>query len=132
MKRVTGLGGLFIKCKNPEAMYGWYEKHLGVTRDQSQAVSFNWREADDPDKTGMTVWALFPESTKYFEPSRAPFMMNFRVENLEELLQSLRAEGVQVDDKVEAHEYGKFGWIMDPEGNRIELWEPPPDQQSES
>lgn len=132
MKRVTGLGGLFIKCKNPEEMYGWYEKHLGIKRDESQAVSFNWREAEEPDKTGTTVWALFPESTKYFEPSHSPFMMNFRVENLEELLQSLRAEGVQVDDKVETYDYGKFGWIMDPEGNRIELWEPAQDQQSES
>ena len=128
MKRVTGLGGLFVKCKDPEAMYGWYEKHLGITRDQSQAVSFNWREAEEPDKTGMTVWALFPETTKYFEPSRSPFMMNFRVENLEQLLQALRAEGVQVDDKVETYDYGKFGWIMDPEGNRIELWEPPSDR----
>jgi predicted enzyme related to lactoylglutathione lyase len=124
MKRVTGLGGIFLKCKDSEAMYGWYEKHLGIQRDHSQAVSFNWREAEDPDKTGATVWALFPESTKYFEPSRSPFMMNFRVENLEEFLAALRAEGVQVDDKVEPYDYGKFGWIMDPEGNRIELWEP--------
>lgn len=124
MKRVTGLGGLFIKCSDPEAMYGWYEKHLGITREHG-TVSFKWRDADDPEKTGTTVWALFPENTKYFEPSRAPFMMNFRVENLEQLLQALRAEGVQVDDKVETYDYGKFGWIMDPEGNRIELWEPP-------
>jgi len=130
MKRVTGLGGLFVKCKDPETMYGWYEKHLGIARDQSQAVSFNWREAEEPDKTGTTVWALFPETTKYFEPSRSPFMMNFRVENLEQLLQALRAEGVQVDDKMETYDYGKFGWIMDPEGNRIELWEPPSERSS--
>jgi predicted enzyme related to lactoylglutathione lyase len=125
VKRVTGLGGLFIKCKDPNAMYGWYEKHLGMTRDHSQTVPFNWREAEEPDKTGMTVWALFPENTKYFDPSRSSFMMNFRVENLEQLLDALRADGVQVDDKVETYDYGKFGWIMDPEGNRIELWEPP-------
>lgn len=105
-------------------MYGWYEKHLGIAREHGTA-SFNWRDADKPEKTGMTVWALFPETTKYFEPSPSPFMMNFRVENLEQLLQELRAEGVQVDEKVESHEYGKFGWILDPEGNRIELWEPP-------
>jgi predicted enzyme related to lactoylglutathione lyase len=110
-------------------MYEWYEKHLGMKRDHSQTVPFNWREAEEAEKTGMTVWALFPESTKYFEPSRAPFMMNFRVENLEQLLAALRAEGVQVDDKVEAYDYGKFGWIIDPEGNRIELWEPPVERQ---
>ena len=128
MKRVTGLGGVFLKCKDPDAMYGWYEKHLGIRRDH-EAVSFPWRDVDDPEKTGLTVWALFSQNTQYFNPSTAPFMMNFRVENLEQLLDTLRAEGVRVDDKVESYDYGKFGWIMDPEGNRIELWEPPADQQ---
>jgi predicted enzyme related to lactoylglutathione lyase len=128
VQRVTGLGGVFIKCKNPDAMYDWYEKHLGVPREYG-AVSFKWRDIEEPEKTGMTMWSLFPENTKYFEPSRSPFMMNFRVENLEQLLAALRAEGVQVDDKVESHEYGKFGWIMDPEGNRIELWEPPAERE---
>lgn len=123
MKRVTGLGGFFLKCKNTEEMYQWYEKHLGVTRAYG-TVSFEWRDVDEPEKTGSTAWALFPEDTQYFDPSRSPFMMNFRVENLEQLLQALRAEGVQVHDKVESYEFGKFGWIMDPEGNRIELWEP--------
>lgn len=129
MKRVTGIGGLFMKCKDPKAMYAWYEQHLGIQRDQSQAVSFHWREADEPEKTGTTVWALFPENTKYFDPSPSSFMMNFRVENLEQLLETLRAEGVQVDDKVESYDFGKFGWILDPEGNRIELWEPPTERQ---
>ena len=124
MKRVTGLGGVFLKSKDPKAMYAWYEKHLGLQREHG-FVSFNWREADDPEKEGTTLWTLFPQDTKYFAPSNSPFMMNFRVENLEELLNALRAEGVQVHDKVESHEFGKFGWIMDPEGNRIELWEPP-------
>lgn len=128
MRRVTGLGGLFLKCKNPEAMYGWYEKHLGIAREHGTA-SFKWRDAEEPEKTAMTVWALFPQTTKYFEPSPSPFMMNFRVENLEQLLADLRAEGVQVDDKVESYDYGKFGWIMDPEGNRIELWEPPVERE---
>jgi lactoylglutathione lyase len=123
MKRVTGVGGLFMKCKDPKTMYAWYEEHLGIKREHG-TVSFNWREAEEPEKTGMTVWALFPEDTKYFDPSRSPFMVNFRVENLEQLLHDLRAAGVQVDDKVETYDYGKFGWIMDPEGNRIELWEP--------
>src|ERR1700743_2596967 len=98
MKRVTGVGGVFMKCKDPKAMYAWYEQHLGIERDESQAVSFKWRDVDEPEKTGMTVWSLFPENTKYFDPSPSPFMMNFRVENLEQLLNTLRAEGVQVDD----------------------------------
>lgn len=128
MKRVTGLGGVFLKCNNPEAMYGWYEKHLGVTREHG-TVAFQWRDTEEPEKTGTTIWSLFPENTKYFEPSRSPFMMNFRVENLEQLLTALRAEGVQVDEKVETCDFGKFGWIIDPEGNRIELWEPPTERQ---
>ncbi len=129
MKRVTGVGGMFMKCKDPQAMYAWYEKHLGIKRDESQAVSFNWRDAEESEKTGMTILALFPEDTKYFGPSGSPFMMNFRVENLEQLLQALRAEGVQVDEKVETYDFGKFGWILDPEGNRIELWEAPTERQ---
>ena len=124
MKRVTGIGGVFFKCKDPEAMYQWYEKHLGIKREHG-FVTFPWRNADNPDEEGMTAWSLFPQDTKYFNPSASPFMINYRVENLEALLEALRAEGVEVDPKVEAHEYGKFGWITDPEGNRIELWEPP-------
>jgi catechol 2,3-dioxygenase-like lactoylglutathione lyase family enzyme len=129
MKRVTGLGGVFLKCKNPEAMYQWYEKHLGIQRDQSTTIPFTWRDHDRPEQTGQTIWALFPEDTKYFAPSSSPFMMNFRVENLEAVLEALRAEGVEVDPKVETYDFGKFGWIMDPEGNRIELWEPTPEPQ---
>jgi len=125
MKRVTGLGGLFFKAKDPKAMYEWYEKHLGIQREpHGGGAEFHWREADDAQRTGITVWSIFPQDTKYFDPSSASFMMNFRVENLEELLQALVAEGVQVDAKVEKCDYGKFGWIVDPEGNRIELWEP--------
>jgi predicted enzyme related to lactoylglutathione lyase len=84
-----------------------------------------WRDADHPEIPGCNVWAIFPQETKYFAPSQSSFMINFRVENLDELLRALREEGVQVDPKVEEYEYGKFGWIMDPEGNRVELWEPP-------
>ncbi len=131
MKRVTGLGGVFLKCKDPKATYEWYEKHLGITRDHSGAVTFPWRDDQQPEKTGMTMWSLFPETTTYFGSSQSPHMMNFRVENLEQLLTALRAEGVQVDDKIETYGYGKFGWIMDPEGNRIELWEPPAETPSE-
>ena len=84
-----------------------------------------WRDADHPEVPGCNVWAIFPQETKYFAPSQSSFMINFRVENLDDLLKALREEGVQVDPKVEEYEYGKFGWIMDPEGNRVELWEPP-------
>jgi predicted enzyme related to lactoylglutathione lyase len=125
MKRVTGLGGLFFKAKDPKAMYNWYQKHLGIEGAPDQGAMFHWRDAADPEKTGMTVWSIFPQTTTYFDPSLAPFMMNFRVENLTALLQALKEEGVAVDPKVEEYDYGKFAWITDPEGNRIELWEPP-------
>jgi predicted enzyme related to lactoylglutathione lyase len=125
MKRVTGLGGMFIKSKDPKALFQWYEQHLGIQPEHGTSTSFHWRDATDPNKEGQTVFALFPEDTKHFTPSQSPFMMNFRVDDLAALLDALRAEGVQVDPKVEEHEYGKFAWIMDPDGNRIELWEPP-------
>jgi len=124
MKRVIALGGIFFKAKDPKALYEWYRQHLGIesAADGSGAM---WRDADHPEISGFNVWAIFPQQTKYFEPSQSSFMINFRVENLDELLRALREEGVQVDPKVEEYEYGKFGWIMDPEGNRVELWEPP-------
>ena len=125
MKRVNGLGGIFFKADHPEKLYAWYEKHLGLQRQAQEAVVFNWRQAHDPEKSGMTVWAIFPKDTKYFDPSRSGFMMNFIVEDLDGLLAALREEGVEVDPRREDYDYGRFAWIMDPEGNRIELWEPP-------
>ena len=124
MKRVIGLGGIFFKAKDPKTLYEWYRQHLGIesAADGSGAM---WRDADHPEVPGCNVWAIFPQETKYFAPSQSSFMINFRVENLDELLKALREEGVQVDPKVEEAEYGKFAWIMDPEGNRVELWEPP-------
>ena len=123
MKRVVGLGGIFFKSKDPKALYEWYRQHLGIesSADGSGAM---WRDAEHPEVPSFNVWAIFPQDTKYFEPSQSSFMVNFRVDNLDELLKTLREEGVQVDPKVEDYEYGKFGWIMDPEGNRVELWEP--------
>ncbi len=123
MKRVTGLGGVFFKCQDPEKLSAWYERHLGIESDQSGAV-FKWRDVDDPQKKCLTVWGPFPAESKYFDPSGKPFMFNYRVENLEALLEVLRAEGVTIVGNVEEYEYGKFGWILDPEGNKIELWEP--------
>ena len=125
MRRVNGLGGVFFKADHPDKLYAWYEKHLGLQRQAQEAVVFNWRQVDDPEKSGMTVWAIFPKDTKYFDPSRSSFMMNFIVEDLDGLLAALREEGVEVDPKREDYDYGRFAWIMDPEGNRIELWEPP-------
>lgn len=124
MKRVTGLGGIFFKARDPRALYEWYRRHLGVESapDGSGAM---WRDADHPEVPGCNVFAIFPDTTKYLGPGPAPFMINFRVDNLHELLKALREEGVQVEDKVEEADYGKFGWIADPEGNRVELWEPP-------
>ena len=124
MKRVTGLGGVFIKSRDPKALYEWYRVHLGIESAPDSGAM--WRDADHPEIPGFCVWSLFPQDTKYFQPSQSNFMINFRVENLDALLQLLREEGVTVDPKVENYDYGKFGWIMDPEGNRVELWEPPP------
>jgi predicted enzyme related to lactoylglutathione lyase len=125
MKRVTGIGGVFFKSQDPKQLKGWYQEHLGITPDKDGHIQFDWREKDDPERVGFTVWEPFEQNTDYFNPSTKPFMFNFRVANLTALLEQLRKEGVEVDDKVEEYEYGKFGWVMDPEGNRVELWEPP-------
>jgi len=123
MKRVTGIGGIFFKAQDPNAMKDWYRKHLGIDAGDYGAT-FDWREADDPEKQGQTVWTLFPHDTKYFNPSTSPFMINYRVADLEALVGVLREEGVTVE-KIDDSDYGRFAWISDPEGNRIELWEPP-------
>jgi predicted enzyme related to lactoylglutathione lyase len=123
MKRVTGLGGVFFKCHDPEKMQEWYRAHLGIESGKEGAV-FKWRDFDVPGKTCITVWSTFPAGTKYFDPSQKPFMFNYRVDNLVALLEELRKEGVTIVGEIEEFEYGKFGWILDPEGNKIELWEP--------
>ncbi len=123
MKRVTGIGGVFFKTEDPEKTKKWYEKHLGIEMDQYSGL-FRWRDIDDKEKIGRTVWGPFQSDTDYFGPSEKEYMFNYRVENLTKLLDQLRKEGVEVIDKVEEYEYGKFGWIMDPEGRKIELWEP--------
>ncbi|MEM9077582.1 MAG: VOC family protein [Bacteroidota bacterium] len=120
-KRVTGIGGFFFKTKDPDHIKSWYKKHLGIPTD-NYGWSFWWKDAEGKDC--MTQWSPFKEDTEYFHPSEKQFMMNFRVENLKELLEELKLEGVTVIDKVEEYDYGKFGWILDPEGNKIELWEP--------
>lgn len=124
MKRVVGIGGVFIKAKDPEKLRAWYQKHLDLLPDDYGGVVFNCPATEEERKTAQTVWSLFPSDTKYFDPSSAPFMINYRVADLTSLLEQLRIEGVEVDERTGEYEYGRFGWIMDPEGNRIELWEP--------
>jgi catechol 2,3-dioxygenase-like lactoylglutathione lyase family enzyme len=123
MKRVTGIGGVFFKADDPEKLYQWYEKHLGIRR-QYGVVVFDWRDAEDPGKEGQTAWAIFPRTSKKFDPSTAGHMMNYRVDDMDALLAALKEEGVTIDPHREDGEYGRFAWIMDPDGNRIELWEP--------
>jgi predicted enzyme related to lactoylglutathione lyase len=125
MERVTGIGGIFFKARDRQAMLDWYATNLGIEAQEWGSTQFSWRDADDPERTGSTVWSVFPADTKYLDPSTAPFMVNYRVADLAAMLAQLRAAGVQVDEKVDDTEYGKFGWAMDPEGNRLELWEPP-------
>jgi predicted enzyme related to lactoylglutathione lyase len=124
MKRVTGMGGIFFKSKDPAALGKWYGTHLGMNVEEWGGVAFKW--ADDPQAaTGTTIWSPFKAETTYFEPSTASFMMNLRVADLHALLKVLREEGCNVLEKVEESEYGKFGYVIDPEGNKVELWEPP-------
>ena len=122
MKRVTGIGGIFFKCKDPNKMKEWYKTHLGLNTNEYGAV-FEWYQGADNTKKGFTQWSPFNEETEYFEPSTKEFMINYRVENLETLVEELKKEGVTIVDKIETVEYGKFVHILDVEGNKIELWE---------
>jgi predicted enzyme related to lactoylglutathione lyase len=123
MKRVTGIGGIFFKCKDPKAVREWYKTHLGLNTNQYGAV-FEWYQGVDNTKKGFLQWSPFKETTKYFEPSTKEFMINYRVENLQALVEELKKEGVTVTDTISTYDYGKFVHIMDLEGNKIELWEP--------
>ena len=123
MKRVTGMGGIFFKCERPQNMLEWYSKHLGISLAGESGI-FEWKQKNSPGEYGHTVWGPFERATKYFQPSQKDFMINYRVENLDALIEQLRKEGVEVVGEIEKYAYGKFGWIMDPEGNKIELWEP--------
>jgi predicted enzyme related to lactoylglutathione lyase len=122
MKRVTGIGGIFFKCKDPEAVNDWYKTHLGFDTNQYGA-SFEWRQMEDSEKTGLTQWTPFAENTQYFQPSAKEFMINYRVENLEQLVEELRKENVTILDNIETYDYGKFVHILDLEGNKIQLWQ---------
>ncbi len=125
MKRVTGIGGIFFKAQDPDALREWYRKHLGIEVESWGGFAFQWKSDDNPAGGGMTVWSINKADSKQFEPSTAPFMINYRVADIDALLAALKAEGCNVDDHAQDSEYGKFGYVMDPEGNRIELWQPP-------
>lgn len=122
-RKVTGIGGIFFKCKDPKKLKQWYSKHLGLNTNQYGTV-FEWFQGADSTKKGFTQWSPFNEKTKYFEPSSKEFMINYRVENLTSLVQQFKRDSVIVLDTIESYDYGKFVHIMDIEGNKIELWEP--------
>jgi len=121
--RVTGIGGIFFKAKDPAALKAWYSKNLGILMT-SYGSTFEWHQGVDSTKKGFTAWAPFKENTKYFQPSEKQFMINYRVEGLDQLLAQMKASGILPVDSVDKESYGKFVHIMDPEGNKIELWEP--------
>lgn len=123
MKRVTGIGGIFFKTDNPEKTRDWYRDHLGI-ESGPYGGTFEWRHAENSDRKGFTAWSPFSDDTDYFNPSNKEFMINYRVDDLEALLEVLSEEGVEIIGDIEEFEYGKFGWIMDPNGVKIELWEP--------
>lgn len=125
MERVTGIGGIFFKSADPKALAAWYEKHLGVPVESWGGAQFKFADMEEADRESYLVWTPFKSDTKYFEPSAAQFMINFRVRNLDAMLTQLREAGVTVDTRVEESEFGRFGWCSDPDGNRLELWEPP-------
>ena len=124
MKRVTGIGGIFFKSKDPQHTREWYQRHLGIEQEPWGGAVLKWRHHDQPERVGTTIWSPFKADTTHFQPSDNTFMVNYRVGNLEELLAALKTEGIEQVGEMQAHEYGKFAWILDPDGNKIELWEP--------
>lgn len=128
MKRVTGIGGIFFKAKDPVALRAWYQKHLGIDVQNWGGAAFTWADdAGNPTK-GTTIWSIGSNEGDSYAPSKSSFMVNYRVTDLAGLLETLRAEGCNVLEKTDDSEYGKFGWVMDPEGNKVELWQPPEGQ----
>ena len=128
MARVTGVGGVFLKAQKPDQLAAWYQSQLGMKLTPYGGVEFEWREKDSPESLGKTVWSLFPSDSEYFGCGPQQAMVNYRVDDLEGLLRKLEDAGVEIDLRQESGEFGRFAWIVDPEGNRIELWEPPPEK----
>lgn len=128
MTKVTGIGGIFFQAKDPVALRAWYQKHLGIDVQAWGGTAFRWTDSGGNPTGGMTVWSIGAANGTQFAPSKSTFMVNYRVEDLAALLQALREEGCDVLDKTDDSEFGKFGWVMDPEGNKVELWQPPAGQ----
>lgn len=128
MKRVTGIGGIFFKAKDAPTLRVWYQRHLGIDVQEWGGTSFSWSDAAGKPAGGSTVWCISDESGEQFSPNHAPYMINYRVENLKALVALLKEEGCNVLDKMDDSEYGKFAWVIDPEGNKVELWQPPAGQ----
>jgi len=128
MKRVTGIGGIFFHAQDPAALLAWYQRHLGIDVQPWGGTAFGWTDASGKPAAGSTAWSIGATASDQFVPGKASFMVNYRVDDLAALLHALRDEGCQVLDKTDHGEYGKFGWVIDPEGNKVELWEPPPGQ----
>jgi len=128
MKRVIGIGGIFIKAKDPQALQAWYARHLGIDVQDWGGTAFRWTDVDGKPTAGTTAWSIMSADSEVFTPGTAPFMVNYRVADVRALLKALRDEGCHVLDRVDEGEYGTFGWAIDPEGNKVELWQPPPGQ----
>jgi len=128
MKRVTGIGGIFFNARDPVVLRAWYKKHLGIDVQEWGGAAFTWTDESGAPTKGTTIWSVGKADGDYFAPSTSSFMINYRVGNLAALLQVLREEGCNVLEKTDDSEYGKFGWVMDPEGNKVELWQPPEGQ----
>ena len=127
MKRALGIGGVFIKSKDPKALSAWYKKHLGINILEWGGAVYEWSKQTKDSKNGATIWSMFPDDSNYFDPSDQKVMINYVVENVEELAIVLREEGVEVIGEVKQEFQGKFIWLMDPEGRKVELWEPNPE-----
>lgn len=125
MKRVTGIGGIFFKATEASALRAWYQRHLGIDVQEWGGAAFSWTDSEGKPTGGTTVWSVGPADGTQFAPSQAPFMINYRVEELLALVETLRAEGCDLLDEIVDSKYGKFAWVIDPEGNKVELWEPP-------
>ena len=121
--RVTGIGGIFFKSDNPDKMKEWYSKNMGLVTNEYGSL-FEFRDSDNPDSKGYLQWSPFEKETKYFAPSSKDYMINYRVVNIEAMIENMRSEGIEIIGEIEEYEYGKFAHIADPEGNKIELWEP--------
>ncbi|HEV7775247.1 MAG TPA: VOC family protein [Luteibacter sp.] len=128
MKRVTGIGGIFFSAKDPVALRAWYKQHLGIDVQAWGGAAFPWTDAEGNTASGTTAWSIGADNGEHFAPSKSTFMVNYRVDDLDALLQALRDEGCNVLEKADDSDYGKFGWVMDPEGNKVELWQPPAGQ----